>query len=537
MSEEQNLSNKLKELEERKQRLVAEEHIYMRKALESDDPDAFIKASNFAQGVQNKGKANSKSYFLDPTALNARDGYLSAPNKVTDAVLRNMAKAPIIKAIIETRVEQVADFSVPQKDKYSTGFVIRKKGKYYKGDNEEKVTKQDENRIQVLTEFMLNCGADNNKWHGDDFNSWLRKITKDSLVLDRVTSEIVRNNKGFPVEFVATDAATFRLADTFDDNKTPFKDGQNLSMGNRTKKEGHFPSFVQIYQGQIIADFYPWELMWGIRNPQTNIYTNGYGESELETLIQTVTAMLQGDVYNANVFKVGAVPAGIFKVSGSINENRLQEFRQQWGATMSGYQSAHKTAFLEADKMEFVDLSKSNRDMEYSKYQEYLIKLACSIYKISPEEIGFSIQQSSESASMFEGNNEAKLKYSKDKGLKPLLKFIEGLINKYIISPIDAEYEFAFVGLDAETEEKELEMAIKKAGSFKGLKEIRRERGLPDEIDEDDVILNPVWIQAQQMKQMGGQDSNDFIDQLTAEEENPMAKSFNEFVDKELLTK
>ena len=524
------LTEKIKALEEQKQRLVAEESIIMRKAFESDDPDALIKAQQFIQKL-NHGKDKTKSYFLDPSDFTARGGYLSEPGAITDTTLRRMSNAPIIKAIIETRVEQVAAFLEPQTDKYSTGFVIRKKAQYFNQDDEEKVTEKDKRTIELLTEFILNCGSDNNKWTGDDFESWGRKTVKDTLTLDKISSEIVRNNKGLPIEFVAVDASTIRLADH-----------RSEDIKGSKKILGELPSHVQIYQDQIIAEFYPWEMMWGIRNPQTNIRYNGYGESELETLISTVTAMLQGDAYNANVFKVGAAPNGIFRISGNINESRLHEFRQQWFGTMAGYQNAKKTAFIEADKMEFVDLSKSNRDMEYSKYQEYLIKLACAIFKISPEEIGFSIQQSSDSNSLFESNNESKLKYSRDKGLKPLLKFLQKKINKYIISPIAPEYEFAFVGLESETEEKELEMTIKKAGSFKTLKEIRRERGLPDEIDEDDVILNPVYLQWKQMQMMGNQESNQFIDDNYENDnpfaqDNPMAKSFNEFVDKELIIK
>lgn len=519
------LTDKIKSLELQKQRLVAEESIIMRKAFESDDPDALIKAQSFLHEIYRRDN-KTKSFFIDPSNFTARGGYLTEPNKITHTTLRRMANAPIIKAVIETRVEQVSTFLEPQTDKYSTGFIIKKKSQYFNQDNEEKVTKQDQRTIELLTDFILNCGSDSNKWTGDDFESWGRKTVKDSLILDQVSSEIIRNNKGLPVEFVAVDAATIRLADHRSDE-----------IKNLRKIYGELPSHVQIYQDQILAEFYPWEMMWGIRNPQSAIYTNGYGESELETLISTVTAMLQGDAYNANVFKVGSVPSGIFRIGGNINEARLHEFRQQWSATMAGFSNHGKMGFIEADKMEFVDLSKSNRDMEYSKYQEYLIKLACAIYKISPEEIGFSIQQSPDSNSMFESNNESKLKYSRDKGLKPLLKFLQKNINKYIIAPIAPEYEFAFVGLEAETEEKELEMAMKKASSFKGLKEVRRERGLPDTIDQDDIILNPVYIQWLQMKQMGNQESNQFIDENYQQDDNPFAKSFNEFVDRELIFK
>lgn len=52
-----------------------------------------------------------------------------------------------------------------------------------------------------------------------------------------------------------------------------------------------------VWDGQIIRHpvsdeyvvFYPWELGYGVRNKTTNVLRNGYGCSELETLIEIVT--------------------------------------------------------------------------------------------------------------------------------------------------------------------------------------------------------------------------------------------------------
>lgn len=533
------LTSKLRDLEQQKELLVAEETILMRKALQSDDPHAFIKAQTYYQQIQEKND-QVKSFFVDPTTSLNNYGYLSTPQKINDFTLRRMAQgSPVIKAIIETRVEQIADFLEPQSDKYSHGFVIRKKRKYYSGDDEEEVTKEDQDKIQLLTEFMLRGCADSSiEEMCDDLQTWGRKTVKDTLTIDKIASEIVYNNAGtLPVGFIPVDASTIYFADNKYDANGNFKPKSSDSKD---------PKYVQVLNGEIRSEYFNEEMMFAVRNPQTNMYTNGYGESELEVLIGTVTAMLQGDAYNSNIFKVGSTPSGIFRVQGNINESRLREFKTQWANSMSGYSNNGRMAFLEADKMEFVDLSKSNRDMEYSKFQEYLIKLACAVYKISPEEIGFTVQGSN-SQSMFQDSGEKRLEYSKSKGLKPLLKFLQRQINNKLISKIAPDFEFVFVGLDAESEEKELDMAIKKASSFKSFKEIRRERGLQDEIDEDDFVMNQYWIQHKQMMMMGNAESNRFIDEESEEkdpvlkgwqsDENPMAKEFMNFVEKDLIEK
>lgn len=534
------LSRKITQLNTTKQRLVAEETILMRKALESDNPDDLVKAMKYYDQKTAPQRA-IKSFFVDPTAPNVHNGWLQSSQTINSYTLRRMANTPIIKSIIETRVEEVADFLEPQADKYSTGFIIRKKGKYFKGDDEEKLTKEDQQKIQLLTEFLLKGYMDKSLEDVCEggLMDWGRKTVKDTLVLDKMATELIWNRaKTVPMGYVPIDAATIFYADNYN------QDGTVNTGINK------LPKFVQVYDDVIVNEYMNEELMWGVRNGQTSIYSNGYGESELEVLMATITAMLQGDAYNANIFKVGSMPAGIFRVQGNINEARLREFQSQWQSELAGYNNRGKMAFIEADKMEFTDMSKSNRDMEYSKYQEYLIKVACAVYKISPEEIGFSVEGAGRS-SMFQDSGKEKIKYSRDKGLKPLLTFLQSKINKNLIQRIAPEFEFVFVGIEMETEEKELEMAMKKASSFKGLKEVRRERGLSDTIDEDDIILNPVYIQAmqlkmqqEQMKMAGNPESDQFMQDEEStnpfekswnDEQNPMAKDLQDFVKKELI--
>jgi hypothetical protein len=201
---------------------------------------------------------------------------------------------------------------------------------------------------------------------------------------------------------------------------------------------------------------------------------------------------------------------------------------------MAGVNNAHKLLVVESEKMDFVNTQASNKDMEFNKYYEFLIKLTCAIYKIDPSEIAFPMQGSSDAAPMFEGNNEARLKYSRDKGLKPLLRFYQRKLNKMIIEPwnnyLSGDYELVFQGLEAGTAEQELEADIKKIASYMTPNEIRKSKGMKD-IEGGDVILNPVFVQSQQMAKMGGEEANDFIDQSEESPEmdtgNPFEKSIN----------
>lgn len=503
--------NKLNEAEEKAR---IEKAILLDQALKSSNPDLIYKAmKNVPQNVEKKADTKQKSLLIDPMSLNVGAGYREKHIALSYTILRNMGRVPLIKAIIETRKEQVADFAQPQRDKYSTGFIIEPKRKF--GEKQKDLTKAQEKRIHELTEFILYCGADPNSWTGDNFETFLRKSIDDTLTFDQWTFENIFTLGNELAEFMAVDGSTFRFADT-----------QNLT--DEKKIKGYFPAYVQVYQGRVVNEYYPWELCFAIRNPKTNIYSNGYGVSELEDLIHTVTAILNADAYNANYFKVGSNPKGILKVTNLMNAGRIEEFKDKWQSEMTGVANAHKIPIIEAEKLDFISTQQSNKDMEYSNYQEFLIKIACAVFKIDPAEINFPMSGSSEQKPLFEGNNAARLKFSKDKGLKPLLNFVQFHINNNIFRLLDPEYEFRFVGLESQTAKEELEDDVMKIQNFMTLNEIRNKNGL-DPVPNGDVILNPIYAQQMQMAMMGGGASNENVYNEYGvddeEEENPFSNN------------
>ena len=498
-------AQQLKAVEMAKQKLEAKTFRIIEKAIKSDNPGDMIAANEAAVKIAHKPVVdNSKAILIDPLQFNSMLGYKDKPFVLSYQTLYRMSKTPIISAIIKTRKNQIADFAEPQADRYNTGFVIRKKPV---DGIEQKMTKRDEKIANSITDFIINCGG-NSSWVNDDFDTFIRKIVEDSLVYDQMTFECVRNRRGQLESFVATDASTFRIADTaFDEDfKNKFFDnrGAGLFLNNnifnsRKLENGYAPQYVQVYQNAVINEFYPWELCFGVRNPNTSIYSNGYGCSEMEELINIITSMLWGDEYNRRFFSQGSAPKGLLRVKGGMNEQALQQFRQQWQAMISGVMQSWKTPVVDAD-VDWIDLQKNNRDMEYSSWMEYLIKQACAIYSIDPSEIGWDISRSGGNSGLFEGSQAERLQHSKDKGLYPILKFIQRKINKYIVSQINPEFEFVFMGLNGMTVEQELDHDLKKLNSFMTVNEIRRKYDLPEIEDVGEVVENSVFYQAYNAK-------------------------------------
>lgn len=519
MSSEESIPMKLEAITRERNRLLAEEGQLLEKGLQSMNPDILMKANQHWGDVQQRESSGTKSTVIDPNEFSQSVGYKTKSYSLSYQLLRKMSASPIIRAIITTRQAQVSAFSSPQADRFDTGFLIRKKKEYYTTE-EPKLSKADKEEIKRITEFLLNCGDDTNQWHGDNFDKFLKKITEDALSLDQATFEIVRNLKGQPVEFLATDGGTFRIADTYDDDEGGYNHRE------ATEKFGYLPSYVQVINGEVENEYYPWELCFGLRNDSTDIRRNGYGRSELEDLIDIVTYMLYGDAYNGKFFSQGSSPKGLIKISGNVNSNRLQEFKQQWVSMVSGVMNAWKVPVIESDKMEWVDLQKSNNDMQFGAWQEYLIKVSCAVYKISPEEIGFASGAGGGGSSMFEGSNtESRLKYSRDKGLRPLLKNLQFWINKYIVNALNKDFEFVFAGIDTDSRKDELELDVKMVENFGGWKEARRKWGLPDELEEGDFPLNQIFFQKMQADEMAEEqeENTDFVNEEAGQEEDPYA--------------
>ncbi len=511
----------IRNIEQQKKILEAQEALLLDKALKSDNAEDIVKAMELVTIKKNAvPEEDRKAYYVDPLTFNEGFGFKSRPSSMTYDTLFKMAKAPVVNAIIKTRKNQVAAFATPQKDMFSTGFIIRKKGSYV--DDNNKMNKADRQRIDEATEFVLNCGM-GQSWNRDSFETFLRKGTEDTLTYDQLNFEVVRNNSGIISEWVTVDCATVRRSHFY---KMMQQGGAAAGIAGYDPFElkkaakrktigGYLPHAVQVYMERPIpdAEFYPWEMAFGLRNPSARLYTNGYGRSELEDMVSVTTAMLWSDQYNQNFFKLGSAPKGILRIKGGTNNPRLQDFRQRWMSMVAGVENSHRVPIIDSETAEWIDLQGKNRDMEFSKWQEYNIKLGCALYTIDPSEIGFDFGSGGGGQKpMFETSNASRIKYSKDKGLSPLLKFWEAEINKMIISQSYPDLVFEFVGYNSATEEEYLEKVSKENKNLKTLNEVRKERNLKP-LPEGDIVLDPTYFQAVQAAQMAQQEQEQGMDE------------------------
>lgn len=449
-------------------------------------------------------------------------GFKDKPSRIDFQVLKLMSyRDTIVASIIQTRLNQVSLFSRPQPDRYSEGFVVKRKRPLEKDLDEETLKRQDtEDReiIDKIQDFILNCGFAESRPATEimTFEMLLRRLTRDRLTYDQVAIENVLDNGGKLHHILPVDAGTIRYASVRHQAQatlTPnFDTGSNIIRPDTPEeveeaRNDEF-TYVQVIDQRVVRGFTRDDLIFRLGNPVNDIYTNGYSIGELELLVTTITSHLQAETYNRLFFTHGHVTKGILHFQADIPQRKLKALRQQWDAQVTGNLNSWRTPiFAGTEKIDWIPLNQATKDVEYMNWMNYLIKIACAIFCISPEEIGFDIgRDAGTPGGMFQSANETRIKHSKDKGLRPLLRFIEDCINQEIVNKLNPGFCLQFVGLDAETKEQAINRGKIEAGYLKTIDELRVEAGLEILGKErgGHLILDPTyigWLGQQQMQQ------------------------------------
>ena len=437
---------------------------------------------------------DQKALRFDPFDLVSLMGWRERPSPLSFVAMERVAgNVPVIADIIRARIKQVQAFCQRPEDRHAPGFKVRLR------DKNAEPSEESDNRCRELEDVALSCGF-NDPLRPQDATSlkeFAGKFVRDSLTYDQGCFEVVPDRMGRPSYWECVDATTIRLLDPF-----------------IREKEGLLA--VQVIHDMVVADFTRDELAFCIRNPRSGVHTFGYGESEIETLIREITGFLWGIEYNRKFFSQGSAAKGILNFKGTIPDRHMTAFRRQWYAMVTGVQNAWRTPITNAEELQWINLQLSNRDMEYSAWMDFLIKVCCARFQIAPEEVNFSYGNTGQSNAMGNTSTEEKLKASKDLGLRPLVQWFFECINRHFIWRLDPDYEVVPVGLDEKGAEAEAELLQKQTSTFMMVDEAREVAGLePMEGDLGKVILNPTWLQFAQGKEaaaqgmdMGGDDGD-----------------------------
>ena len=122
-----------------------------------------------------KAVEDPKSMFWDPFAVIEQLGFKERPSQISYGTLKSIVyRMPVVSAVIQTRINQVAAFTVPQRDRYQIGYQLKLR-------DQDKAPKGPDKKFSSQMETMLQrTGVTDNPRGRADFETFIRKITWDA---------------------------------------------------------------------------------------------------------------------------------------------------------------------------------------------------------------------------------------------------------------------------------------------------------------------------------------------------------------------
>lgn len=397
-----------------------------------------------------------------------------------------MSATTAISPIIQTRLNQVSEFLQPAEEgSGELGFAVKRT------DGSREMTRADRSTAIQITDWLLQCG-DPRVDYENNLSSFVMRLLRDSLRYDQGCFEVLRTRRGKVAGFKAVDGTTIRRA---------LPSPEELRQGRLDPDRA--TAFVQVINQQTVASWNIHDMAFCVRRPRTDLAAGGYGYPELEELVRVVASILNGETYNASNFINGMHTSGVLALKSKIGPESFRVFRREFYSMLSGASQSRKTPLIQLDpdsneQLQSINLSQSNRDMEFKEWMDYLHKSACAVFTFDPAEVGRVYGNENQGGALQQAGPQGRILASKEKGLRPLVRMLFTWINRWVLSQYAPGYMIVPVGLDEQIRQARFEADMKKGSMILTVNELRGRYGyepIPAERDGGaaDFIMSPTY--------------------------------------------
>lgn len=393
-----------------------------------------------------------------------------------DMLKRISIQDDLVASIVHARASMISAFGRPQPDRFSTGYKIEPEpGLFEKLSAEEKKSLQQ--RISKAEATLLTCGKTKGWKDNDalDLGQFLFMAARDAVTFGRMAVEVLQTGVGDDKHFHSfrpIDSGTiYRAAPYKTESQAVRKEAFQILSQIRNKKlipekfMNDEYAFVQVIRSKPRQAFTSEECLVHNFYPATHIELNGYPITPLDTVISAVTTHINITTHNKLYFQSGRAARGMIVIkSDDISKEVVGAIRQQFNASINSVSNAWRMPIFgvgQDDEITWMPIDNSSRDMEFQYLSDTNARVILSAFQMSPEELpGYThLSRGTNNQALSESNNEYKLEAHRDVGLRPLIAHFQNFINSRILPLIDEELSrvasFKFVGIDAETAEKE----------------------------------------------------------------------------------
>lgn len=301
----------------------------------------------------------------------------SSENGINYDQLRAFADGyDLLRLIIETRKDQMS------KLKYTFSYTDEKK--------------QPDAKIDELKAFFKYPDQEH------DWDTWLRMMVEDMLVIDATTIYPRKTLGGEPYAFELVDGSTIKRV---------------LDSGGRTPVPPEV-AYQQILKGVVASDYNRDELIFRPRNVRTN---KVYGYSPVEQVIMTVNIAMRRQVHQLQYYTEGNVPEMIVGVPETWSVTQIETFQKYWDSIIEGNTAARR-------HMKFVPGELKNvptKDVALKDgYDEWLARIICFAFSVSPQAL---------IAQMNRATAETAQNQALQEGLAPIQNWVKSLIDFMLV--------------------------------------------------------------------------------------------------------
>jgi len=256
------------------------------------------------------------------------------------------------------------------------------------------------------------------------FRDFVNKLMEDVIVLDAMAVYRQKKRVGGLYGYLPVDAATIDIV---------------------LNQDGTIPlppniAYMQKINGIVKAELTIEELIYKMMNPRTD---TPYGFSPVETLILVVSTALKLGAYNLAYLTEGNVPEGFVELPKEIanDPDQLRQWQEAWDAMFSGDPRFQRKIKFLPEGMEWHPIKKPE-DLEYQKFDQWLLLETCAVMEVPPQAIGFQMERG-------KGATEAEWEIGKERGLFPLANFLKEFFDEIIQEDLGQEHlEFVWTNIN-----------------------------------------------------------------------------------------
>jgi PAS domain-containing protein len=342
------------------------------------------------------------------------------------ADLRGLADGyDLLRLVIETRKDQIAklDWTIRPRDSKKSG--------------------AEDPRLKAVGDFLSYPDREH------DFETWLRLLLEDLLVIDAPTLYVRRDGAGALYALEVVDGATIKRV---------------IDERGRTPQPPDV-AYQQVLKGMPAIDYSTDELLYRPRNPRPHKI---YGYSPVEQVVMTVNVALRRQVAQLQYYTEGNVPEAMIGVPETWSPDQIRQFQEYWDSLLEGNTAARRHAkFVPAGmKPTF-----TREPMLKDEYDEWLARVICFAFSIAPtpfvRDNNRATAQTTRAAALTEG-------------LTPLLRWVKRLLDEAIgrhLGYADLEFVWSDEKDDNPADQARINDTYVRAG-IKSVDEVRTELGL-----------------------------------------------------------